>query len=135
MKRIFLCIFLAFALSSSSADPLSAKAVQVEILYMNHGPVQASLREIREIFSGYGNGIAVSWYDFESEEGDSFMAKKGIRQHIPLIIWIEGKSKWRVGNKEVFFAGFPTGSGPTLFQGKWTMEDLRMALDQATGKK
>jgi len=31
--------------------------------------------------------------------------------------------------------GFPSGSGPAAFQGKWTMEDLRKALDQLTDKK
>ena len=25
------------------------------------------------------------------EEGEQFMAKKGIKQHVPLVIWIDGK--------------------------------------------
>jgi hypothetical protein len=63
------------------------------------------------------------------------MAKKGVTQHIPLVIWLDGKVAVPVNGKEVKFIGFPTGSGPVPFQGKWTMEDLRSALDQITGKK
>jgi hypothetical protein len=40
-----------------------------------------------------------------------------------------------VGTKKVQFVGFPTGSGPAFFQGKWTVDDLKAALDQATVKK
>jgi hypothetical protein len=135
MKRTVLPILLAMALSSTPTTALAAKAVQVEVLYMNHGPLLPSIKQIKEVFSRYGDRIAVSWYDFESREGEAFMAKKGLRQHIPLVIWIEGRPKWTVGAREVAFVGFPTGSGPAFFQGKWTVDDLRDALDQATGKK
>ena len=53
------------------------------------------------------------------------MAKKGITQHIPLVIWMDGKFTFPVNGKEIKFVGFPTGSGPAFFQGKWTMEDLQ----------
>jgi hypothetical protein len=113
----------------------SAKEVRVEVLYMNHGPLQETLGKMKQIFSKYGSKVAVSWYDFESEEGERFMAKKGINQHVPLEIWIDGKSNFTVKGKEIKFAGFPTGSGPAMFQGKWTMENLRNAIDQITGTK
>jgi hypothetical protein len=114
---------------------LAAKEVKVEVLYMNHGPLQSSLQQIKNIFSQYDGKVAVSWYDYESKEGEQFMTKKGITQHIPLVIWLDGKFALPVNGKEVKFVGFPTGSGPAFFQGKWTMEDLRIALDQITGKK
>ncbi len=63
------------------------------------------------------------------------MAKKGVTQHVPLVIWIDNQVKLQVGGKEIIFAGFPTGKGPYFFQGKWTMEDLRKILDQITNKK
>jgi hypothetical protein len=37
-----------------------------------------------------------------------------------------------MGGKEIKFVGFPTGSGPAFFQGKWTLDDLKAALDQST---
>jgi hypothetical protein len=135
MKRIALTSLLAMVLLFIPLTAHAAKAVQVEILYMNHGPLQSSIKQIKEVVSQYGSGIAVSWYDFESKEGEAFMARKGIRQHVPLVIWIDGKSAVSLGGNEVKFVGFPTGSGPLPFQGKWTMEDLRTALDQVTGKK
>jgi hypothetical protein len=112
----------------------AAKEVKVEVLYMNHGPLQSSLEQIKNIFSQYGSKISVSWYDFESKEGEQFMAKKGINQHVPLVIWMDGKFTIPVNGKEIKFVGFPTGSGPAAFQGKWTMDDLRMVLNQITNK-
>jgi len=135
MKKIFLCGWVALCLFFIPAVALPAPPVSVEILYMNHGPLQSTLKQIRELYGGYGKAVAVAWYDFESPEGEKFMAKKGIHEHVPLTIWIAGKTTVNVKGKEVQFVGFPTGSGPPSFQGKWTLEDLRGALDQATGKK
>ena len=134
MKRmIFLC-FLTLLLCIPWPG-MAGKPVKVEVLFMNHGPLQASLQEIRNVFSQYKGKIAVSWYDFESKEGEDFMAKKRLTQHIPLAIWMDDQVKFKVDDKEVIFAGFPTGSGPAFFQGKWTMGDLRRVLDQLTGEK
>lgn len=113
----------------------AGKPVKVEVLYMNHGPLQPSLQEIRSVFSQYKGKISVSWYDFESKEGEEFMAKKKITQHIPLAIWMDDQAKFQVDGKDIVFAGFPTGSGPAFFQGKWTMADLQKVLAQITGKK
>jgi len=134
MKRmIFLC-FLILILCIPWPG-IAGKPVKVEVLYMNHGPLQASLQEIRNMFSQYKGKIAVSWYDFESKEGEEFMAKKKITQHIPLAIWMDDQVKFKVDGKDIVFAGFPTGSGPAFFQGKWTMADLQKVLAQITGKK
>jgi hypothetical protein len=135
MKKIILSCLVALSLCSIPFTLFAAKQVKVEVLYMNHGPLQDSLEQIKKVFSQYGSGITVSWYDFESKEGEQFMAKKGITQHVPLVIWLDGKSSVQVNGKEIKFVGFPTGSGPALFQGKWTMNDLRVALDQITNKK
>jgi len=135
MKKIILSCFVVLALFSVPFPVFAAKEVKVDVLYMNHGPLLPSLEQIKQVFSKYGNKIIVSWYDFESREGEQFMAKKGIRQHVPLVIWIDGKFAVPVNGKEINFVGFPTGSGPADFQGKWTMDDLRQALNQITNKK
>ena len=134
MKKFVFYGLTAFCLFFIPAAALPAQPVSVEILYMNHGPLQPTLKAIRELFNGYGKAVAVSWYDFESPEGEKFMAKKGVHEHVPLVIWIAGKATVNVKSKEIQFAGFPTGSGPAFFQGKWTADDLRGALDQATGE-
>ena len=135
MKKIILSCLVVLVLFSIPLTLFAAKEVKVEVLYMNHGPLQSSLQQIRDIFSKYGTQIAVSWYDFETKEGEQFMAKKGITQHLPLVIWLDNKYSIPVNGKEIKFVGFPTGSGPAAFQGKWTMDDLRNALNQITNNK
>jgi hypothetical protein len=139
MKKILLgCALLAiFSLfpSAYAASAYAAKPTRVEVLYMNHGPLMDTLDKMKNVFSAYGDRISVSWYDFESKEGEDFMAKKGINQHVPLIIWIDGNEVVKLGQKEIKLVGFPTGAGPAFFQGKWTIDDLKTALDQATAKK
>jgi hypothetical protein len=125
-----LVVLFSFPVTGRTASP-----VMVEILYMNHGPLRPTVEQIRQVLSGYGERVNASWYDFESKEGEKFMARKGLKQHIPLIIWVNGKSAVSVAGKDVQLMGFPSGSGPAPFQGKWTMEDLRKALDQLTDKK
>ena len=134
MKKIVFC-FIVFVLISISLMAFAAQKVSVEILYMNHGPLLSTLKEIDNICAQYKDKITVSRYDFDSPEGERFMRKKGISQHVPLMIWIAGKSTVSIKGKEIKFSGFPTGSGPAFFQGKWTMDDLRNALNQATQKK
>jgi len=134
MKKIVLLSILLLALFCTPLNALSAPGVPVEILYMSHGPLMPTIKEIQTLCNRYGNKINASWYDFESPEGEQFMARKGIHQHVPLIIWVDGKATISVKGKNINFIGFPSGSGPASFQGKWTMDDLRQALDQATRK-
>ena len=135
MKKIILFSLVVLVLFSVPFTLFAAKEVKVEVLYMNHGPLLDSLEQIKKVFSLYGSRVTVSWYDFETREGEQFMAKKGVTQHVPLVIWIDGKSTVPSNGKEIKFSGFPTGSGPADFQGKWTMDDLRVALNQITNRK
>jgi hypothetical protein len=139
MKKILLgFLFLAlisFFSSAFDASAYAAKSTRVDVLYMNHGPLMDTLGKMKNLFSAYGDRISVSWYDFESQEGEHFKAKKGINQHVPLVIWIDGNEVVKLGQKQIKFVGFPTGAGPAFFQGKWTIDDLRAALDQATAGK
>lgn len=137
MKKIILSsvavavlVLLSFPETGRSASP-----VTVEILYMNHGPLRPTVEQIKQILLGYGEKVSSSWHDYESKEGERFMTQKGLKQHIPLVIWVNGKSAVSVEGRDVQLMGFPSGSGPAAFQGKWTMEDLRKALDQLTDKK
>ncbi len=135
MKKIILSCLVVLVLFSIPFTLFAAKEVKVEVLYMNHGPLLPSIEQIKKVFSQYGGKIIVSWHDFETKEGEQFMAKKGITQHLPLVIWLDNKYSIPVNGKEIKFVGFPTGSGPAAFQGKWTMDDLRQALNQITNTK
>jgi hypothetical protein len=131
--RFFFYIIGTFLLVAPPAA-FSKDPVPIDILYMNHGPMQPTLRELRALFPRYGDKIIVSWYDFESEAGGRFKAKKGIDYHTPLIIWVDGRTELVSDGRTLKLEGFPTGSGPSFFQGKWKIKDLVAVLDQATGR-
>jgi hypothetical protein len=140
MKKIlfgFLLLILVSFFSSACAvsAAYAAKPTRVDVLYMNHGPLMDTLDKMKSVFSSYGDRINVSWYEFFSKQGEDFKAEKGINQHVPLVIWIDGNEVVKLGQKQVKFEGFPTGAGPAFFQGKWTIDDLRAALDQVTAGK
>jgi hypothetical protein len=135
MRKGILFFLLTVSLVAIPWIAVAGSPVKVEILYMNHGPLQSSIEGIKKVLSQYKGKVNVSWYDFDSQKGEEFMVKKGITQHIPLVIWMDEKVKFQVDGKDTVFAGFPTGSGPAFFQGKWTMADLQKVLDQLTGKK
>ena len=92
MKKFVLYGLTALCLFFIPAVALPAQPVSVEILYMNHGPLQSTIKEIRALCGGYGKALTVAWYDSESPEGEKFMAKKGIHEHVPLVVWIAGKT-------------------------------------------
>ena len=135
MKKSILFYVLIVSLVCIPWTTMAGKPIKVEILYMNHGPLQDSLEEIKKVFTQYKDKVSVSWYDYDTKEGEAFMGKKKITQHIPLVIWMDDQVKFKVDGKDIIFAGFPTGSGPAFFQGKWTNADLQKVLDQLTGKK
>jgi hypothetical protein len=128
----FSLVILPAFLYGSAVFCLAADPLHIDVLYMNHGPLQPTLEQMRATFSPYGDKIQVDWHDFESAEGAAFMAQKGIKTHVPLQIWLNGKDTLVVGGKEVRFFGFPTGAGPGFFQGQWSLNDLSQAIEALT---
>lgn len=136
MKKIILsCLAVLVMLTVPFTVFAEKKEVKVEVFYMNKGPLQPTLEELKKIFSQHGNKITVSWYDFDTKEADKFKTQKGLKKLTPLAMWLDGKSTVTVNGKDVEFIGFPAGEGPAVFQGKWTMEDFRAALEQLVNKK
>ncbi len=132
--RLFLGILVLTALCLG-INAIAAGIPHAEVLYMNHGPMQPTIRELKTVFANYGDKIAVSWYDIDTGEAQQFAARKGLHEHIPLNIWIDGSQTIKLAQRTVRFSGFPSGSGPKPFQGDWTMQDLRAAIDQAISRK
>lgn len=122
-----LCIgvlFAAIALDKCEA----AQPVKMEILFMNHGPMQPTIRTLKLLLGKYSGKIQASWFDFDTQSGKAFMHQRGIQGHIPLLIFINGVSTYDIGGKQVTFMSFPSGAGPYQFQGRWTFEDLDEVL-------
>ena len=134
MKKFYSFFIIGVALFVAPTASFSKDPVQIDVLYMNHGPLQPTLRELRALFPEYGDKLAVSWHDFNSDEGERFKSKMGISRHTPLAIWVDGRSELMSNGRTIKFEGFPTGSGPSFFQGKWKLEDLATILDRVTGK-
>lgn len=134
MKKLYSLFIISVVLFIAPTVSFSENPVQIDVLYMNHGPIQPTLKDLRTLFPRYGDKIMVSWYDFESDEGERFKSKMGISHHIPLTIWVDGRSELMNNGRTIKFEGFPTGSGPSFFQGKWKLEDLASVLDHVTGR-
>ena len=134
MKKFYSLFFIGVVLFIAPTVSFSIDTVQIDVLYMNHGPMQPTLRELRALFPAYKDKLTVSWYDAETDEGERFKFKMGIHQHIPLAIFVDGQTELMNNGHTIKFEGFPTGSGPSFFQGKWKVEDLANILDQLVGK-
>jgi hypothetical protein len=120
-------LFLVLGLT---APPMAQArpAVKVDILFMNHGPMQPVIKSLKEILARHALAASASWYDFETASGQDFMRRKGLTGHIPLLVFINDSSTWQVQGRKVTFAGFPNGYGPYQFQGQWSLADLDRLL-------
>lgn len=132
MKAYAISIIIAFVMVCTVIQPvLSAgqeKTVQLEILYMNHGPMQPTIREIQAMIQRYPGRIEARWFDFDQDAGRRFMKAKNLQGHIPLLVYINGAPAYNIQGREVTFMGFPSGAGPYQFQGKWSLKDLETVI-------
>jgi hypothetical protein len=135
MKSLIIFFFLTIniCLLSTPLTAISASPVKLEILYMNHGPMQPTIRNIKNLLPEYKEKISVQWFDADLGSGKNFMKRKKIRGHIPMLILINGKKSFRINNKDIIFQGFPTGASPfKAVEGNWAISDLRQLLDNLT---
>ena len=111
-------------------------ATTVDILYLNHSPLRPVLDEVDKVLAKYGDKVKITRYDAETQQGEAFAKSKGITQHEPLAIFINGSAEAKVNGRQVKFFSFPQGQGTGMVQdGAWSMQDLDAALAQATGTK
>lgn len=130
-----LMLLLAVTLLSSPQPAGAAAPVRVEILYMNHGPMQPTIRALREVFARQGEAVRVNWHDFDSPDGTAFLRAKKLSGHIPLAIWLNDRDSAMLQGREIRFRGFPTGAGPAAFQGGWRVDELERVLEQLRGSE
>lgn len=129
----FLCLTLSFCLLSTPSAARSAASVKLEILYMNHGPLQPTIRNLKDLLAEYHGKVMVQWFDADQPSGKDFMKKKKIRGHIPMLILVNGKKSFSINDKDITFHGFPAGAGPfKTVEGNWAIADLRHLLDNLT---
>ena len=127
LRRIVMGLLLVLGAAMPPAA-LAGPAVKVDILFMNHGPMQPVIKSIKEILARHAQAATADWYDFETPPGRDFMRQKGLRGHIPLLIFLNGSPTWQIKGRKVTFIGFPDGYGPYQFRGQWSLEDLERLL-------
>ena len=130
-RTVTTIIFLFALFSCWPASSSAADKVQVDILYMNHGPMRPTVAKVKKLLGDYGERIQATWYDFDSPAGQTFMQEKKIAGHVPMLIMIEGQSDFNLGDREVEFKGFPSGAGPfKRVEGNWSLDDLKQLIEQ-----
>ena len=111
-----------------SAWPASPPVV--EIIAMNHPPVQSALKPLRDWLSSQGSKVRVKEIDIESADGERRVQAVGLKGHIPIVILIGGQFRHkRQDGSTVEFVSFPSGSGTPLgVTGTWSAADVEAVL-------
>jgi hypothetical protein len=129
-RRNFLAIALCSALAFGAGQSLAAQPLIVEIFAMPHPPVRAALQPLRDWLAKQGSGIQVREVDIESPEGVKRMQAVGLSGHVPVLIMINGRHKFRrQDGSPVAFVNFPnTPDTPAGARGEWTTTDVQAVL-------
>jgi hypothetical protein len=118
--------------AQNSGNP---KAVQVEVIYLNHPPVKPVVQEIDQLLAGYADQVQETKYDFDTKEGEAFAKQKGLTGHIPLVVFVNGSEEFDLNGRKVKFESFPQGEGTGMVpDGAWTIKDLQSVLDSKVKK-
>jgi hypothetical protein len=122
--------------SDSGVESKDVAGPRIDILYLNHPPVQPVVRDIDEVLASYQEKITVRRLDAESEEGRKFAAAKGLTGHVALAVLFDGTPEVHMNGRTVRFEGFPQGRSPLASaQGNWNMDDLRAAIELQTAAR
>ena len=103
---------------SKPTQPVSTTAEVVVAGYLNHGPMQPTVRAIKEVLANYGDRVDVTWVDLGTKDGVDYFKENGLSAHMNVII--NGKYTYDVNGEEVIFQ---------WFEGRqWTKQDLNAVL-------
>lgn len=106
--------------SEETAPPAVAASLVTVVVagYINHGPMQPTVRAIKEVLSKYDGDVDVTWVDLATSEGQSYFQEHGLTAHMNVII--NGTYEYEINGKTVDFQ---------WFEGQqWTEEELDKVL-------
>lgn len=113
----------------------NAYSATVEIFYLPHPPAEAVVKDAESVIKEF-NGVEVKKYSFESPESRKHIAKYNIKEHTPVMIFINGKNQFALGKRQVILKNFPMGNTfVPNYAGNWSYEDLEEILKSAAGGK
>ena len=102
--------------SAAHANPNAIKVVVAG--YLNHGPLQPTVKAIKAVLAKYGDKVAVTWFALGTRDGDAYFKQNGLTAHMNVII--NGSYTYTVYGKQVTFQ---------WFEGQqWTQADLDAVL-------
>jgi hypothetical protein len=116
MSKLFpiicaICLLsLAYVAVAASTDTVSIDVAG----YINHGPMQPTIRAIKEVVSKYEDKVNVNWIDLATEEGQDYFKDHDLSAHLNVII--NGNYRYKLDGKEVTFQWFEGQN--------WTKKDL-----------
>jgi hypothetical protein len=129
-RRRWLAAVAVCGLSLAMDNIWAAPTPVVEIVAMNHPPVQSALKPLRDWLAGQGAKIRVKEIDIESADGERRVQAVGLKGHIPVVILIDGQYRHqRPDGSTVEFVSFPSGPGtPSGVKGTWSATDVEAVL-------
>lgn len=131
MRKLVIFLFVAMILTACGS--VADGPVQVEIISLDHAPIRPIAAEALAVATTYGDKVTVLTYNFDTPEGTAFAEEKGLTEHTPIAIFVNGEMSFDVNGRSVTFSSFPQGEGTGMVaEGAWTMADLRAVLDQET---
>jgi len=131
--RQYFSLFLSLLILLTFSQMTYAATTQVDILFMNHGPMRPTVAKIKTLMVEYGDKVQADWYDVDLQAGKAFLKKQKITGHIPMLIQIDGKSEFEIDGRSISLKGFPTGASPfKRVEGNWSLDDLKILLDKET---
>jgi hypothetical protein len=121
MNKLILvaCVLCLLSLAHGGVAD-STNKVNIDVAcYINHGPMQPTIKAIKEVTSKYGDGISVNWIDLGSEEGQKYFNDHDLSAHLNILI--NRNYKYKLDGKEVTFQWFEGQN--------WTKEDLDSVIN------
>jgi hypothetical protein len=121
-KAIIAAVFIVSAVISPV--PAMAASGVVEIFYLPHPPAEAVVKDVEAVVKKHDQ-FKVAKYSFEDPRSKKLLARYNLREHMPVVIFIDGQNEFTLGKRKVTFKNFPKGNAfVPMFEGNWSYRDL-----------
>lgn len=116
MDKLSIQVFIALLLLLLQVSSVTAdNSVNIVVVGdISHGPMQPTVKTIKNVTAKYGDKVNVTWMDMGTPEGLQYAQEHGLSAHLNILI--NGKYSYTYNGKEIVFQ---------WFEGQyWTKEDL-----------